>query len=194
MQSLNNHHTAASSVSLWVFPLFGLWETCSSLLSSFVFLSLHFAGWRWGIDQKQNGWAVLQDPPVLTDFKAGWVLACATGCGCAWQREWERAWENVHVYYACRCKCLSASVPVCQKVSPPCQCVSTCGPRSPFPASTLSLWNNSAKCFPGVFLCCVDMFVFCSPCSMFVCLKSPICLMSSCHPIEKQLALCQWYW
>lgn len=61
-------------------PLFGLSET-SSPLSSFVFLALHFAGWRWGIDQKQNGWAVLPDPPVLKDFKAGW------GCECVpWRR------------------------------------------------------------------------------------------------------------
>ena len=72
-------HTQASSVCLWFSPLFGLSETYSSPLSSFVFLSLHFAGWRWGIDQKQNVWAVLQDPPVLTDFKAG----CDCVCVCA---------------------------------------------------------------------------------------------------------------
>lgn len=91
MQSLTSQQpsTHTSILCLWVFPLFGLWETCSSLLSSFVFLSLHFAGWRWGIDQKQNGWAVLQDPPVLTDFKAGWVCVCVSGCGGAWQREGE---------------------------------------------------------------------------------------------------------
>lgn len=144
MQSLSNRQTAACSVGLWVVPLFGLWETRSSLLSSFVFPSLHFAGWRWGIDQKQNGWAVLQDPPVLADFKAGWVRVCVAGCGCgcAWHRERkkerESAWENVHVWYACRCKCLSASVPVWQRLYPPVsQCGSTCGPGSPFPEPTL---------------------------------------------------------
>lgn len=74
-------HTPASSARLQLAPLFGLSETYSSPLSSFVFLSLHFASWRWGIDQKQNGWAVLQDPPVLTDFKPGWDCACV-----AWLR------------------------------------------------------------------------------------------------------------
>lgn len=48
-------HTPASSARLQLAPLFGLSETCSSPLSSFVFLGLHFASWRWGIDQKQNG-------------------------------------------------------------------------------------------------------------------------------------------
>jgi len=73
-------------------PLFGLSETYSSPHSSFVFLSLHFAGWRWGIDQKQNGWAVLQDPPVLTDFKAGW--------DCVWFA-WLGVWVCVRVCVIC---------------------------------------------------------------------------------------------
>ena len=194
MQSLSNRQTAACSVGLWVVPLFGLWETRSSLLSSFVFPSLHFAGWRWGIDQKQNGWAVLQDPPVLADFKAGWVRVCVAGCGCgcAWHRERkkerERALErmymcDMHVDANARvllCLCGRGFTPPCLSVGLPVDPAL----HSQNPLSSW-LWNNSAKCFAGVLLC---------P------LYPALCLLRKSHSPEdfmssyRKTTTIKWYW